>query len=182
MAIALIYSEKYKEHNPGWGHPERPERLKAIVDGLKRAKLWTSPNIRVVEPMPARREDIELTHDPDYVSLVERLSSAEKPIDGDTPAQKNTFEIALLAAGGSIDAGNMVMSLPKPRWWLLLLQQHRGNDRETQTRFQAKANIRPGLRRPPRQRHSGHILRGPKRALHVAASTSADVVPRDRPS
>jgi acetoin utilization deacetylase AcuC-like enzyme len=67
MVTALVYSEKYLEHDLGLGHPERPERLKAIVDGLKQAKLWTSPNVRVVEPKPARREDIKLAHDADYV-------------------------------------------------------------------------------------------------------------------
>jgi len=110
MVTALVYSEKYLEHGPGGGHPERPERLKAIVDGLKQAKLWVSPNVRVVEPKPAKREDIELAHDADYVSLVEKLSAAEKPIDEDTPVHKNTYELALLAAGGAIEAGRMVMS------------------------------------------------------------------------
>ncbi|MDI6884236.1 MAG: histone deacetylase [Hadesarchaea archaeon] len=110
MAAALVYSEKYLQHKPSWGHPERPERLKAIVEGLKRAKLWASPNVRVVEPKPAKREDIELAHAADYVSLVEKLSAVERPIDGDTPVRKNTFELALLAAGGTIEAGRIVMS------------------------------------------------------------------------
>lgn len=110
MVTALVYSEKYLEHDLGLGHPERPERLKAIVDGLKQAKLWESPNVRVVEPKLAWREDVELVHDVDYVSLVEKLSAAEKPIDEDTPAHKNTYELALLAAGGAIEAGRMVMS------------------------------------------------------------------------
>ena len=110
MSTLLVYSEKYMQHSPGWGHPERPERLKAIVDGLKRANLWTSPGIQIVEPEPAEREDIELVHDPDYVSLVERLSASEMSIDADTPAQKNTFKLALLAAGGAIKAGEMVMA------------------------------------------------------------------------
>jgi len=110
MVTALVYSEKYLEHDPGLGHPERPARLKAIADGLKQVKLWTSPNVRVVEPKPAKREDVELVHDADYVSLVEKLSTTERPIDGDTPVHKNTYELALLAAGGAIEAGRMVMS------------------------------------------------------------------------
>lgn len=110
MRTALVYSEKYLEHNPGLGHPERPERLKAIVNGLKRFNLWDTPEIKVVNPRPAKREDIKLVHDPDYISLVEKLSAVERPIDGDTPAKKNTFELALLAAGGAIEAGNLVMS------------------------------------------------------------------------
>ncbi len=110
MTTALIYSEKYLKHNPGRGHPERPERLRAIVDGLKQGKLWASQNIQVVDPKPATRADIELVHDPEYVSLVEKLSAAESPINGDTPVHKNTFELALLAAGGAIKAGRMVLS------------------------------------------------------------------------
>ncbi len=110
MTTALVYSEKYLEHKLGLGHPERSERLRAIVDGLKRAKLWTSPNVRVVEPKPASRGDIELAHNAEYVSLVEKLGATEKPIDGDTPVRKNTFELALLAAGGAIDAGRAVLS------------------------------------------------------------------------
>jgi len=110
VTTALVYSEKYLEHKLGWGHPERPERLKAIVDGLKRARLWTSPNVRVVEPKPASRGDIALVHSAEYVSLVEKLGAAEKPIDGDTPVHKNTYGLALLAAGGAIDAGRAVLS------------------------------------------------------------------------
>jgi acetoin utilization deacetylase AcuC-like enzyme len=110
MKTALVYSDKYLEHNPGMGHPERPERLKAIVNGLKRFSLWSSPEIRIVEPRPAERDDIALVHDPDYISLVEKMSALERPIDGDTPTKKNTFELALLAAGGSIKAGELVMS------------------------------------------------------------------------
>lgn len=110
MVTGLVYSKKYLEHNPGWGHPERPERLKAIVDGLKQAKLWASQNVRVVEPKPAKRADIELVHDSNYVSLVKKLSATQSPIDGDTPVRKNTFELALLAAGGATEAGRMVLS------------------------------------------------------------------------
>lgn len=110
MVTALIYSEKYLQHNPGPGHPERPERLSAIVEALKKNGLWDSPKARVVEPKQATREDIELAHDSEHVSLVKKLSAIEEPIDGDTPVHKNTYELALLAAGGAIEAGRMVMS------------------------------------------------------------------------
>ncbi len=110
MSTILVYSDKYMGHHHGGEHPERPARLKAIVGGLRKTKLWTSPNVRVIAPIPAKREDIQLAHDPNYVKLVEKLSSLEKPIDGDTPVQKNTFELALLAAGGTMEAGRMVMA------------------------------------------------------------------------
>lgn len=110
MTTALIYSERFIEHDLGKGHPERPERLMAIVKELKQNKLWNSPGAPVVEPEPADRSDIILAHDPDYVSLVEKLSKSGKPIDADTPTNRNTFELALLSAGGAIKAGQMVAS------------------------------------------------------------------------
>ena len=110
MATALVYSKKYLEHVLSPGHPERPERLEAIVNALKKAKYWSSPGVRVIEPKPAAREDIELAHDPEYVALIERLSKFGKPLDVDTPVHANTFELALLAAGGTIEAGRAVMS------------------------------------------------------------------------
>lgn len=110
MPTVLVYSKKYLEHKPSMGHPERPERLKAIVNALRQAKLWGTPSVKVVEPKPAKREDIELVHDTEYIELVERLSRAEHPLDVDTPVCKNTFKLALLAAGGTIDAGRAVLS------------------------------------------------------------------------
>ncbi len=110
MATTLVYSEKYLEHKLSGGHPERPERLKAIVDALRLAKLWGTPSVKVLEPKPAKREDIELVHDAEHIELVERLSESEQPLDVDTPVHRNTFELALLAAGGTIDAGREVLS------------------------------------------------------------------------
>lgn len=108
MHTALIYSEKYLEHKPSEWHPERPERLRAIVDALKRANLWSSTNVRVIEPVPASRADIELVHDREYIALIEGLSRLRKQLDLDTPVGANTFELALLAAGGAIKAGEVV--------------------------------------------------------------------------
>jgi len=110
MVTAIVYSDKYLEHNLGPGHPERPERLRAIVEALRQAGYWSSPNIQVMEPEPAGRDDIELVHDPEYIELIEKLSRFRRPLDGDTPVNANTFELALLAAGGTIKAGRLVMS------------------------------------------------------------------------
>ncbi|MFQ6129888.1 MAG: histone deacetylase, partial [Candidatus Hadarchaeaceae archaeon] len=80
------------------------------VDALRRAKLWGTPSVKVLEPKPAKREDIELAHDAEHIKLVEHLSKFERPLDADTPVRRNTFELALLAAGGTIDAGRSVLS------------------------------------------------------------------------
>lgn len=104
MTTAMVYSEKYLQHKLSLGHPECPERLKAIIGALEQARLWGMNGTKVIEPKPATRADIELAHDAEYVELVERLSKSERSLDGDTPVHKNTFELALLAAGGAIIA------------------------------------------------------------------------------
>jgi acetoin utilization deacetylase AcuC-like enzyme len=110
MVTSIVYSKKYLDHNLGPGHPESPARLKAIIDALKLAGYWSSPKVQVIEPAPAERVDIELAHDPEYVELVEKLSKFKRPLDDDTPVNANTFELALLAAGGTIKAGRSVNS------------------------------------------------------------------------
>lgn len=109
MVTGLVYSEKYLEHDLGSGHPERPERLKAIVGALRSASYWDSPKTKVIDPSPTTPEKVEFIHDREYVELVRRLSRSESSLDLDTPTRANTFDLALLAAGGTIEAGMAVM-------------------------------------------------------------------------
>lgn len=108
MRTALVYSDRYLEHVPSTGHPERPSRLESIVRGLRRSGLWGPPATRIIEPEKASLKDLLLVHSREYVEEVRELGRAEMPIDGDTPVRKNTFDIALLAAGGTINAGAAV--------------------------------------------------------------------------
>ncbi|MEM2874405.1 MAG: histone deacetylase [Candidatus Hadarchaeales archaeon] len=110
MRTALVYSERYLEHVPSMGHPERPDRLASIVQGLRRNGLWGPPATEIIEPKKAQVEDLLLVHTEEYIEEVRELGLAEMPIDGDTPVRKNTFEIALLAAGGTICAGAAVIN------------------------------------------------------------------------
>jgi acetoin utilization deacetylase AcuC-like enzyme len=109
MVTALVYSERYLEHSPSIGHPERPERLISIVRGLRKNGLWGPPKTEIIEPQAATPDDILLAHSREYLESVKEHSVTQTPIDGDTPVRRNTFEIALLAAGGAITAGRAVM-------------------------------------------------------------------------
>ncbi len=109
MVTGLIYSEKYLEHDIGPSHPERPERLKAIIEALKAANRWSASKTKVLDPSPTTPEKVELAHDREHVELVRRLSSSESALDLDTPTRAKTFDLALLAAGGTIEAGEAVV-------------------------------------------------------------------------
>ncbi len=108
---AVIYSDKYLDHDPGRGHPESANRLRAIMDELNRSGILKAKECSLLEPKPASKEDIELVHKPDYVKLVERYSaSGGELLDmGDTVVSPKSYETALLAAGGSIKAVDLVM-------------------------------------------------------------------------
>jgi len=108
---AVIFSPKYYQHDPGRDHPESARRLGAIVNELKRGRLSRSRNWQFVEPKKARIEDVELLHDIDYIKLVEAVcKSGGGLLDlGDTATSKESFEVALYAVGGTLQAVNLVM-------------------------------------------------------------------------
>lgn len=109
MTTGIAFSEKYLEHDLGPTHPERPQRLKAIMDSLKgNSSLFKG--IQLVEPSPATVGDIELVHDPSHVKKIRELSETGRMVDLDTPVKSNTYDLALLSAGGTIRLGQNIVS------------------------------------------------------------------------
>ncbi len=107
MNTGIIYSEKYLEHDVGPSHPEKPMRLKAIMDSLKENKSLLK-KINIIKPTSAEIGEINLTHTSDYIEKVREHSRTGQMIDLDTPINENTFDLALLAAGGTIDLSELV--------------------------------------------------------------------------
>jgi acetoin utilization deacetylase AcuC-like enzyme len=109
---AVIYTEKYLDHDPGRGHPESANRLKVIMEGLNRSGILETEECSLLEPKPATTEDIELVHKPDYVKLIERYSASGGGLldMGDTVVSPKSYETAILAAGGAIKATDLVMT------------------------------------------------------------------------
>jgi acetoin utilization protein AcuC len=79
---------------------------------MRETNLLSSPEVEVIEPRQATREELLLFHDQDYVDLVEDVSkSGEGFLDlGDTPAFEGCYEASALAAGASLSAVDAVMS------------------------------------------------------------------------
>ena len=107
--LTVVFDKRYARHGTGPGHPERAARLGAIVEGLESGGLSQAS---FVEPKPAEAARIGAVHDPRYVALVEEYcdsipsadgATAELPT-GDTIVTNESFDIALLAAGGALEA------------------------------------------------------------------------------
>ena len=106
----FVYSDAFLSHTTGEGHPERPERLTAIVNRLDQTGMRAQ--LVRIEPVAATREWLTALHSPAYVDRVER--SCREPaayVDSpDTPVSKGTYQAALLAAGGAMAAVDAVMA------------------------------------------------------------------------
>jgi len=109
---AVIYTPKYLNHNPGRNHPESPERLNIIMKELHHSGVLKTEQCSLVEPEPARIENLKLVHEPAHIALVKQCcSSGGGLLDiGDTVVCPESFEVALLAAGGAMKAAHLVMT------------------------------------------------------------------------
>jgi acetoin utilization deacetylase AcuC-like enzyme len=102
MDAAVIWHEDYALHDTG-DHPEGPDRVDAVVEHLKGTDLWR--RLVEVRPEPATEDDIVRVHTPIHVSLVRRAAQrGGQWLDPDTYVSPRSFEIAMLSAGGAIEA------------------------------------------------------------------------------
>lgn len=106
MAIAPVLVEMHEAcdlHDAGRSHPERPSRLRAVQAGLETA--LREGTARLVAPRPASRQEILRVHDEAIVDALEMLCrSGGGEIDGDTAAGPRSWDAAIVAAGGPLDA------------------------------------------------------------------------------
>jgi acetoin utilization deacetylase AcuC-like enzyme len=109
MSTLLITHPACLEHLMPLGHPERPDRLRAIERALEAEKFQTLA--RSQAPLAAL-ETIALCHPMDYISEVREAAPREGLIhlDADTAMSPGTFEAALRAAGGAVHAVDEVLT------------------------------------------------------------------------
>ncbi len=101
--VGLLRDPLFLLHSQGPGHPESPERLRAIDVMLERFPLHD----RLV-PLPARdatREELCWVHDESYVRAVEGTSGRPHTmLDPDTFTNEHSYRAAVRAAGGVISS------------------------------------------------------------------------------
>ena len=103
MKTGLITSNTYQNHNTGDGHPEKIDRVTAIIDNFKKLN---NKNLIWKKPSKYKRELLENTHNKDYINFVEK-SFPEKGLsflDGDTIISPGSKEATADAVGSIITA------------------------------------------------------------------------------
>ena len=108
MSTLLITHPACLDHLTPTGHPERPDRLRAVARVLEAEKFQ---NLARVEAPRAELETIALCHPMDYVEGIRDANPREGMvrIDADTSMSPGSFEAALRAAGGAIHAVDEVV-------------------------------------------------------------------------
>jgi acetoin utilization deacetylase AcuC-like enzyme len=110
MATALLTHPDCVLHEMGAGHPESPQRLKAILAALEASGLVSRLMVR--EAPEAKREELERVHGPEHVELIFGASPDRgyAYLDPDTSMNPRSLSAALRAAGAVVTATDMVMS------------------------------------------------------------------------
>lgn len=119
MGVEVVYlsHDVFYKHFAGARHIERPERLRAVEEGVTRSGL----DIQAVVPDPADRAALSTVHDPNYIdALREFCLSGGGSIDSDTHAVTETWEASIRAAGSGLTAipllggGGVAMAAVRP--------------------------------------------------------------------
>jgi acetoin utilization deacetylase AcuC-like enzyme len=104
----IVKDARYLEHVMDPGHPESPERLRAIYQMLEEEEMKNQ--FEAVKPRAATRKELEMIHSSAYIDLI--ASTAGKPysrLDGDTSTCAKSYEAALVASGGFLELIKAVM-------------------------------------------------------------------------
>jgi acetoin utilization deacetylase AcuC-like enzyme len=104
--VQVVEDTRYQSHRGPAGHPERPERLIAIGEAIDEVRK----RVDVIAPRAAEIHEILRVHDEGMIDFL--ASTRGQPggrIDADTYFNASSFDIACLAAGGSIDLARRVM-------------------------------------------------------------------------
>ena len=105
----FLYDQRYLLHDTGPYHPEVPERLLAIYQGIEEGGLI--PKLRMISAVRAELKWVEAVHSVGYIRRFEEVCfSGQRTIDSpDNRMCTETFETALLAVGGVLRTVDLVM-------------------------------------------------------------------------
>jgi len=114
IATGLVTHPDYLKHDPGPGHPESAERLKAIEAHLHKSGLMDQ--VTAIEVTQIKETDlapwIDAVHVAGYREALHRMvpDRGINYLDADTGVSPGSWPAALAAVGGALSAADQVMS------------------------------------------------------------------------
>lgn len=115
--LSIIYSDRFLDHDTGHFHPERPQRLTAIVEALQ-AVVW-SDRLQWQDPTPLEQRTVlpwvQQGHASEHIERVRQIAQqGGGNLDPDTPVSPKSYEIALLAVSAWLDGVDRVLETGSP--------------------------------------------------------------------
>ncbi len=105
--IGIVTDPAFLLHDTGPGHPESPDRLKAVEEAINEI----SDDIVRIKAREASREELLLVHRLEYVERILSLNPGGLiMLDADTSFSPHTKQAALKAVGGVLEAVDRVIS------------------------------------------------------------------------
>ncbi|HWZ27311.1 MAG TPA: histone deacetylase [Gemmatimonadales bacterium] len=101
--LPVSYHPATRLHQPGAGHPERPERIAAVLDALRAPEL--AGRIAAAQSPPATPEQLLTVHTRSHVDRLVALDArGGGSLDADTYLAPRSWESVLASAGVALDA------------------------------------------------------------------------------
>ena len=102
--IGIVYHPIYLLHETG-GHPEKKERLMAILDRIRSERL----EVEYITPKAATFQQVATIHGKSYIDQVKAVCEhGGGHLDMDTILSRDSYDAALMAAGGATTAVDAV--------------------------------------------------------------------------
>ena len=109
-STGIAADPRVRQHHPGPGHPERPDRYTAVMNQLESSGLLL--DLTRLEARAATNDDLAVVHTREYISLVEReVAAGHRQLStGDTDLSASSLKSARIAAGSVLSAVDAVFA------------------------------------------------------------------------
>lgn len=116
--IVFLSSPEVWQRGHGPEHPLKPERLQRTHELLAEYGAFEAPNVRLVAPRLATKDELLLFHTAEYVDVVQALSGGERTIPawrygfgpGDNPIFKGMYDSEGLKVGSALQAAERLLN------------------------------------------------------------------------
>jgi acetoin utilization deacetylase AcuC-like enzyme len=105
----LAYHPIFLQHDTGPGHPERPDRLRAITERIEQSGLGAQ--VERHEPGRAALDPIRAIHDSRVIEMVRAGAAGGSAVldGGDTVVSEESYEAALVAVAAALESVDRVL-------------------------------------------------------------------------
>jgi len=105
--ILILHDDRMLDHINGPGHPERPDRVRAILRALHREPI---EGLEWAQPQRATIEQVRRVHSIAHVDRIDMMKGKTARLDADTGISPGSTVAAYLAAGAGIQAVDALMT------------------------------------------------------------------------